>query len=68
MNQNKTTTKKQFPKTNGKKNIKLDMEELDMGRINDIQVIDDIYALKNGERLTQIYSTLIISLYENTDN
>lgn len=47
MNQNKTTTKKQFPKTNGKKNIKLDMEELDMGRIkSDIQKIDDIYALR----------------------
>ena len=46
MNQNKTTTKKQFPKTNGKKNIKLDME-LDMGRIkSDIQKIDDIYALR----------------------
>ena len=46
MNQNKTTTKKQFPKTNGKKNIKLDME-LDMGRIkSDIQKINDIYALR----------------------
>ena len=46
MNQNKTTIKKQFPKTNGKKNIKLDME-LDMGRIkSDIQKIDDIYALR----------------------
>ena len=51
MNQNKTTTKKQFPKTNGKKNIKLDMEELDMGRIkNDIQVIDDIYALRKWRK------------------
>jgi hypothetical protein len=37
---------KAFPKTNGKKNIKLDME-LDMGRIkSDIQKIDDIYALR----------------------
>ena len=38
---------KAFPKTNGKKNIKLDMEELDMGRIkNDIHKIADIYALR----------------------
>jgi hypothetical protein len=38
---------KAFPKTNGKKNIKLDMEELDMGRIkSDIQKIKDIYALR----------------------
>ena len=37
---------KKIPKTNGKKNIKLDME-LDMGRIkSDIQKIDDIYALR----------------------
>ena len=37
---------KAFPKTNGKKNIKLDME-LDMGRIkSDIQKIKDIYALR----------------------
>ena len=51
MNQNKTTTKKQFPKTNGKKNIKLDMEELDMGRIkNDIYKIDDIYALRKWRK------------------
>ena len=51
MNQNKTTIKKQFPKTNGKKNIKLDMEELDMGRIkDDIQVIDDIYALRKWRK------------------
>ena len=42
---------KAFPKTNGKKNIKLDMEELDMGRIkNDIQVIDDIYALRKWRK------------------
>jgi len=47
MNQNKTTTKKHFPKTNGKKNIKLDMDQLDMGRIkSDIQKIKDIYALR----------------------
>jgi len=51
INQNKTTTKKQFPKTNGKKNIKLDMEELDMGRIkNDIHKIDDIYALRKWRK------------------
>ena len=38
---------KKIPKSNGKKNIKLDMEELDMGRIkSDIQKIDDIYALR----------------------
>ena len=50
MNQNKTTTKKQFPKTNGKKNIKLDME-LDMGLIkNDIKKIDDIYALRQWKK------------------
>ena len=37
---------KKIPKSNGKKNIKLDME-LDMGRIkSDIQKIDDIYALR----------------------
>ena len=42
---------KAFPKTNGKKNIKLDMEELDMGRIkDDIQVIDDIYALRKWRK------------------
>ena len=35
-----------IPKSNGKKNIKLDME-LDMGRIkSDIQKIKDIYALR----------------------
>ena len=51
MNQNKTTSKKQFPKTNGKKNIKLDMEELDMGRIkDDIHKIDDIYALRKWRK------------------
>ena len=51
INQNKTTTKKKFPKTNGKKNIKLDMEELDMGRIkNDIHKIDDIYALRKWRK------------------
>ena len=38
---------KAFPKTNGKKNIKLDMDQLDMGRIkSDIQKIKDIYALR----------------------
>ena len=42
---------KAFPKTNGKKNIKLDMEELDMGRIkNDIHKIDDIYALRKWRK------------------
>ena len=42
---------KKIPKSNGKKNIKLDMEELDMGRIkNDIQVIDDIYALRKWRK------------------
>jgi hypothetical protein len=42
---------KKIPSTNGKKNIKLDMEELDMGRIkNDIQVIDDIYALRQWRK------------------
>ena len=41
---------KAFPKTNGKKNIKLDME-LDMGLIkNDIKKIDDIYALRKWRK------------------
>ena len=41
---------KAFPKTNGKKNIKLDME-LDMGRIkNDIHKIDDIFALRKWRK------------------
>ena len=41
---------KQIPKTNGKKNIKLDME-LDMGLIkNDIKKIDDIYALRKWRK------------------
>jgi len=41
------TKQKQIPKTNGKKNIKLDMDQLDMGRIkSDIQKINDIYALR----------------------
>ena len=38
---------KKIPKSNGKKSIKLDMDELDMGRIkSDIQKINDIYALR----------------------
>ena len=42
---------KKIPNTNGKKNIRLDMKELDMGRIkNDIQVIDDIYALRKWRK------------------
>jgi len=41
---------KQIPSTNGKKNIKLDME-LDMGLIkNDIKKIDDIYALRQWKK------------------
>ena len=41
---------KQIPKTNGKKNIKLDME-LDMGLIkDDIKKIDDIYALRKWRK------------------
>ena len=52
MDKTKPQLKKKIPKTNGKKNIKLDMEELDMGRIkNDIQKIDDIYALRKWKRL-----------------
>ena len=43
INQNKTTTKKQFPKTNGKKNIKLDMQ-FDIDRIR--LAIKDINGLK----------------------
>ena len=39
-----------IPKTNGKKNIRLDME-LDMGRIkDDIQEKDDIYALREWKK------------------
>ena len=41
---------KAFPKTNGKKNIKLDME-LDMGLIkDDIKNINDIYALRKWRK------------------
>ena len=41
---------KQIPSTNGKKNIRLDME-LDMGLIkNDIKKIDDIYALRQWKK------------------
>ena len=41
---------KQIPSTNGKKNIKLDME-LDMGLIkNDIKNINDIYALRQWKK------------------
>ena len=41
---------KAFPKTNGKKNIKLDME-LDMGLIkDDIKKINDIYALRKWRK------------------
>ena len=41
---------KEIPKTNGNKNIKLDME-LDMGLIkNDIKKIDDIYALRKWRK------------------
>ena len=51
MNQNKTTTKKQFPKTNGKKNIKIDMDNLNMGLIqDDIEKINDIYALRKWKK------------------
>ena len=41
---------KEIPNTNGKKNIRLDME-LDMGLIkNDIKNIDDIYALRQWKK------------------
>ena len=41
---------KKIPVSNGKKNIKLDME-LDMGLIkNDIEKINDIYALRNWKK------------------
>ena len=50
MNQNKNTTKKQFPKTNGEKNIRLDMK-LDMGQIqHDIEKINDIVALRKWKK------------------
>ena len=46
MNQNKNTTKKQFPKTNGKRNIELDMQ-LDMDQIRKhVKGIKDIFALR----------------------
>ena len=42
---------KKIPVVNGKKNIKLDMDLLDMGRIKyDIQNINDIYALRNWKK------------------
>jgi len=42
---------KKIPVGNGKKNIKLDMDLLDMGRIKyDIQNINDIYALRNWKK------------------
>ena len=42
---------KKIPVGNGKKNIKLDMDLLDMGRIKyDIQKINDIYALRNWKK------------------
>ena len=42
---------KKIPVGNGKKNIKLDMDQLDMGRIKyDIQNINDIYALRNWKK------------------
>ena len=46
MNQNKNTTKKQFPKTNGKRNIELDMQ-LDIDQIRKhVKGIKDIFALR----------------------
>ena len=42
---------KKIPVGNGKKNIKLDMDLLDMGLIkNDIEKINDIYALRNWKK------------------
>jgi hypothetical protein len=42
--------KKEIPNTNGKKNIKLDME-LDMGQIqNEIEKINDIYSLRKWKK------------------
>ena len=42
---------KKIPVGNGKKNIKLDMDLLDMGLIkNDIEKINDIYALRNWRK------------------
>ena len=42
---------KKIPVGNGKKNIKLDMNLLDMGLIkNDIEKINDIYALRNWKK------------------
>ena len=57
---------KAFPKTNGKKNIKLDMEELDMGRIkNDIHKIDDIYALRKWRKAnSDLFDSINKSLRE----
>ena len=66
MNQNKNTVKKtgpfniktkttgtynNIPKTNGKKNIKIDMDNLNMGLIqDDIEKINDIYALRKWKK------------------
>jgi len=42
---------KAFPKTNGKKNIKIDMDNLNMSLIqNDIEKINDIYALRQWKK------------------
>ena len=42
---------KQIPKTNGKKNIKIDMDNLNMGLIqDDIEKINDIYALRKWKK------------------
>ena len=41
----------EIPKTNGKKNIKIDMDNLNMGLIqNDIEKINDIYALRKWKK------------------
>jgi len=42
---------KQIPKTNGKKNIKIDIDNLNMGLIqDDIEKINDIYALRKWKK------------------
>ena len=77
MNQNKNTTKKQFPKTNGKKNIELDMQ-LDMDQIRKhVKGIKDIFALRkfrkeypelfDSNKMSQREYRQITDLYETQE-
>ena len=77
MNQNKNTTKKQFPKTNGKRNIELDMQ-LDMDQIRKhVKGINDIFALRkfrkeypelfDSNKMSQREYRQITDLYETQE-